>query len=446
MRLNITHYHTHFPEAPIKGRTYCYEIRQAVIELDLSQRRSKLGPVAERRRKIRELMERRTHKEPPPYTWTMGYNACVGRPTGGRPYPRFSGSSLNRSLHEKKKTDLQGATDYLLSVVRKAAGQIVRSMAGAGAGYFDPWLIGADPETEARFRNWISSVARSKAPDGIFGLGLPIHMLSPRSRGKIKDKATAFFRACPGSRVFATLTFVAPVADRTGVALLNKFFTAVRKDHPALQYFWVAERQPTSRRIHFHVVLNKRLPVKKANALWVLQQYNAGLRGVNQYGEQITMQEIKQRYAAGTVGKVLNPYDAKKIRSIAGLSGYLTKYITKQEKGVPFGCLPWHCSRGVSRLFIRTTVSPSAFRYAMSLANVRVNKKTGECWLPEYFPRPSVGNPFYLGVYMNNKAVPLPYLKEMEQINKWMLGGVRPSSMPMCDDDQYKKHFLSCEN
>lgn len=442
MLLKISHYHTEFAASPYLQRCHAYQIACARKYLSLFSRRSQLGPAARRRERVREQLEKKTSREPPPYTWTMGYNACVGRPTGGRPYPRFSGSSLNRQNNEQKKTDLQAATDYLIKVVRASAPKLTRLLAGPGQGYFCAFLIGEDPGAEARFRDWLSSLTGSEIPHGVVGLGLPIHMLSARSRGKIKDKATAFYRSCPGSRVFATLTFVAPVDDRTGVSVLNKFFTAIRKKHSSLQYFWVAERQPESRRIHFHVVLNKRLPVKEANALWVLQQYNAGLRGINKYGQLISMEEIRQRYAAGTVGKVLNPYDAKKIRSIGGLSGYLTKYITKQEKDVPFGCLPWHCSRGVSRLFIRTTVGPSAFRYCMSLANVRVDKKTGECWMPEYFPKPSAGNPFYLGVYINNKAAPLPYLKEMEQINKWMLGGLRPSRIPGCDDDQYRKHFL----
>ena len=95
---------------------------------------------------------------------------------------------------------------------------------------------------------------------------------------------------------------------------------------------------------------------------------------------------------------------------------YLTKYITKQKKNDPFGCACWHCSRKISRLFTRAAVGPSAFAYMMSLNNAKVDKTTGECFEPT-----AICEAFYVMVYVNNKEGPLKYLREMEQINKWML-------------------------
>lgn len=53
----------------------------------------------------------------------------------------------------------------------------------------------------------------------------------------------------------------------------------------------------------------------------------------------------------------------------------------------------------------------------MSLENAKVDKKTGEVM---GMPVQITGS-FYVMVYVNNKEGPLKYLREMEQINKWML-------------------------
>jgi hypothetical protein len=288
-----------------------------------------------------------------------------------------------------------------------------------------------------------------------------VHVLSARSRGKIKDKATAFFRACPGDRVFGTFSFIAPVDDKTGQSILNKFLVQCRKKFPSLQYFWVAERQENGN-IHFHMILNKRLDIGRWNALWVLSQYNSGLVGHDEFGSEISKAEIMRLYALdqkegfrGAVSRkgkkisriqaVLNPLDLKTVKSIGALSSYLTKYITKQEKNKPFGCAVWHCSRRVSRMFTRQTVGPSAFRYMKSFANYGVDKKTGEVWGEpnEYMPCQ-----FAVVVLALDKTAPLRYLKRMEQINKWVLEGVDIPRVPTVDDELYQSYFKPqpCQN
>jgi hypothetical protein len=420
-----------------------------------------VGGTARRRviKKIRRTVAKRIRTDELPYTWTMGYNNCVGRYVPGGNYPRFSGSSLNRNkqlsidFHEKNE-NVSRATRASLEMAYKIVAEYLGRQE-ALPGEVTDLLKRKDSESERKFRDWLP-VTEDRP---VFGIGLPIHVLSGRSRGKIKDKATAFFRAAAGDRVFCTLTFIAAVDDRTGVSILNKFLTAMRKKFGNLLYLWVAERQENNvefpGNIHFHMILNKRLPVGQWNALWVLQQYNDGLVGRNEYGEQVDKAEIlrlydldvkeKFRAARGRNGKkisrlqkVFNPFDVKKVQSIGGLSMYLTKYITKQ-KNYPFGCSTWHCSRRVSRMFTRTTVGPSAFAYMKSPANFTVDKTTGECWAPM-----EKREAFYVIIYANNKSAPLKYLKEMEQINKWILGGEEITRMPEIDDDHYRKIF--CKN
>ena len=422
--------------------------------------------------KIRSMMRRGVPPEIKPYTWSMGYNNCVGRYTGEQKYSRFTGSSLNRQPKQLNifmdgkyispdLSRLPTGTRDSIKLAIKAAKKLCRS----GMPIPDAirnFLMLQSEDNQREFECWLSS-AEDRL---VVGMGVPIHMLSPRSRGKIKDKATAFFRASAGDRIFCTLTFIAAVDDQTGVAILNKFLTALRKKFPTLQYLWVAERQTENidfpYNIHFHVIVNKRLPVGQWNAMWVLQQYNCGLVARNKYGDQISKEDILELYcrdvkenfrggrgksgkAISRIQELLNPLDVKKVKSIGGLSMYLTKYITKQKKGEPFSCAVWHCSRKVSRLFTRTAVGPSAFAYMMSLENCRVDKSTGEVWMPERVKSRKPGDNFFVMVYANNKAAPLRFLRELEQINKWQLAGaVEIDKPPEMTDDDYRKYF--CKN
>jgi hypothetical protein len=400
------------------------------------------GAMGIRIRKIREQMAKRTQPNAKGYTWTMGYNNCVGRYTQDREFPRFSGSSWNRSLKNNSRAKESLHTIGHLYAMADQVAEICLKTGWYVSEAFCNLLLRRDQPAKDIYDQWISTLPGFKKNWFVDESGLRIHLLSPRSRGKVRDKATALYRSCSGSRIFATCTFVAQVDDQTGVAILNKFLTAIRKEFGRVEYLWVAERQDENKdfpgNIHFHLLMNKRLPIKRWNAMWVLQQYNAGLRAKNKYKEPITMEEVLEKFESGRMQDILNPLDVKKIYGISGLSHYLTKYITKQEGNVPFACSVWHCSRRVSRMFTKSVTSPSAFRYCMSLANCRVDKKTGEV-----FEAKEIVKPFYVMVYINNKTVPLNYLREMEQINKWILAGHQLDRLWNCSDDEYKKFFLT---
>jgi hypothetical protein len=396
------------------------------------------GTNLERRvEKAKRTYNRKVAPDRKGYTWSMGYNHCVGKYSGGMKYSRFSGSSLNRStqlsFYADKHDLVRKAAISFMDAVKLAKRYYKRGEELPGP--LRDYLILQNKESEGRYSVWLSG-AQSGAEQGI---PVYFHELSPRSRGKVKDKATAFFRAAAGDRVFVTLTFVAPVDDATGVAILNKFLTSARKKIKNLQYLWVAERQDNGN-IHFHAIMNKRLPVRKWNAMWVMAQYNSGLVGKNKYDEEVSKEVIQEAYIKGDVHKHFNPLDIKRVRSIGALSSYLTKYITKQKKNTPFSCAPWHCSRQVSRMFTRATVGPSAFAYMSSFNNYRVDKSTGECFPPKM----QTDKPFYVIVYAENKAAPLKYLREMEQVNKWVLAGHPVDQVPQIDDDIYRKLF--CKN
>lgn len=281
---------------------------------------------------------------------------------------------------------------------------------------------------------------------------------SKRSRAKVKDKATAFWRSLQSrkrkvtpQRTFATFTFIEALPDQLGVKILNKFLTILRKENANLQYLWVAEPQEENdNRIHFHMLLDRRLDIKRYNALWTLQQYNGGLRGKRANGEIITMREIQTRYDHDMttefrkhdpdgIQAVLNPFSIEKATSITGLSSYLTQYITKQAADHQFGCQTWHCSRKVSKLFTKEVVSPSTFRYMCSFANAKIDYKTGEV-IKEATP---IVKQFFTMVFIHNKGAPLSRLKQMETVNRWIMEGFETDRLPELTDHLYRKVFCN---
>lgn len=282
---------------------------------------------------------------------------------------------------------------------------------------------------------------------------LPVHrirMLSAKSKDKIRGKTRAFF-ACRGkTSTFVTLTFISGVSDRQGILMLNKFLTQLRKDQGPFEYLWVAERQTKNKKftdnIHFHLIIDRRLSIVRYNSLWLLQQYNAGLKGwshllhrylnieevrlmheetmvwvrryrlAKHWGAEI-LQDIEERIHAVKVGRYLNPFNIKKINTLDALSGYLTKYVTK-NKG-QFNCSTWRCSRGVSNMFTKRLVSLELWEEAANPeVNFAINKETGELYEARTVA-PAHG--FCLIRYILNKKYFSQYTKLIDQVNDWIL-------------------------
>lgn len=358
------------------------EINDEAVYTEIKPNPYKIGRIRKKLTKddFLKLNRRNLQKPNKAYSWRLGYNVCTGQYTGDNEIPILSGSSFNRKPAKKypaKKSE-----------------------------------------------------------------ELPVHVMSKRSKGKIRDKATAFFRASQ-TRIFVTMTFIEHVDDREGKKILNKFLTVVRKEVRGFDYLVVSEHQPerAERTIHFHMLCNKRMTIQRYNDLWTLQQYNAGLTGHRKNGEAISKAEIKARYEAGTIGEVLNPVQVEKAYSISGLAAYLTKYVTKQEIGEKFGCLTWHCSRKVSRLFTSQLVGPSAFSFLLSFRNYKLDRKTGEMWAPK-----QISGAFYTLVFVNNKPAVLENLKMLEVVNSWIIEHFKPDGKISIDWNKYRRVYIGKEN
>lgn len=371
------------------------------------------------------LLNTTTQRDEKTYVCRLGYNTAANSYTGGAEIGRLSGSSLNRMESKRRR--------YEREQLFKEAKEI---QAKTCPGTYEYEVL-EERISDLRVGTYFEPKYKRQFPRSLSERGKPLHFLSKRSKGKVRDKCTALYRCFKESGILATLTFINDVSDKDAVKILNKFFTELRDSFGKVKYIWVAERQENGR-IHFHIVLDKKLAVRHYNALWVLQQYNAGICHPN-----YTIDEIKNWIAIdreypwkkSELQKRLNPFDVEKITSMYGLSYYLTKYITKNKSG-GFNCLAWHCSRNVSRLFTKTVVSRSTFSAIASKKNSRYNPRT-----KKYVQAQQIAGAFYQLFYIENKYVFLPEMSELETINCWILDGMLPDKIPILNDNDISRFF-----
>jgi hypothetical protein len=349
----------------------------------------------------------------------LGYHSVVSNYTGGNTINRLSGSSINRAARERTKMELLSNGGGKLQAVEFIKKSSNKSPVPA---WVMPGLLSPDQVKQIRDGKRVSGSSERNVQ--------PVHFLSQRSKGIVRARCAAFYRAAGGRKTFCTLGFINDVTDADGVRVLNKFLTALRDQFRGLEYIWIAERQmKTTGRIHFHLIINKFLPVVKFNALWVLQQYNAGITH-----EKLTLHEVHKYAQRGELQKHLSPMDVRKVRNVRQLSQYLTKYITKGNNKDGFGCAAWHCSREVSKLFLRTIVSWEVVELAKSDENARFNPGTGEYYGPPTYTagRQGKGGGFlYMVYHLNQPQRFLCYLREMEQLNKWIIDRTASAQMVM---------------
>lgn len=155
---------------------------------------------------------------------------------------------------------------------------------------------------------------------------------------------------------FWTITFPPGTNDDTTYKLFNKWLTRLRHEKMIASYLWVVERQQNNT-LHFHMVVNKKMCVKKANKFMrasIMHCINSS---------EIDYDRVKaMRYNGVDIAKdrktkrVVN--FAKQKRQKA-LSNYLSKYVTKNDTW--FTRLAWHCSRHYSILVTQIRLTEREF-------------------------------------------------------------------------------------
>jgi hypothetical protein len=308
--------------------------------------------------------------------------------------------------------------------------------------------------------------------------------MSPRTKRKVREKIKVFFEQCRRHATFVTLTFIEAVSDSVAVRILNKFLTQLRKDQPGrCELLWVAERQNNNAKFpgnpHFHIIVNRRLDVIRYNSLWVLQQYNEGLRGwSNRLQRRLHIDEIRVMHTETMrlidlrdaernakqqgiirdkinkvkIGNFFNPFQIKKITNDAGLSFYLTKYVTKNggEDSRGLSCALWHCTRGVSALFTQQLTTADCFTEAASGINTYIDKKTGQLYEHTVITNRDspgcAGDPvFVVIIHLLNRQHFKKYRTEMIQLNSWIMQGHRIEMDRISAAEYYAGRFVYAE-
>lgn len=252
--------------------------------------------------------------------------------------------------------------------------------------------------------------------------------LSSRTKRKIQDKMLAFYRASSGKKgwrsgvvnfSFVTLTFIDEVTDRQGIKILDLFLDQLRNKYGLFNYIWVAERQGNGR-IHFHLVADKKFPIAYINSLWINQQMGEGLHNwdaefslMDQHS--CTFEDLHSEKMFALAQKYLNPVDAKSIKTIDGISCYLTNYVTKNDSKIDGS--HWRCSQSISKLFTGQLIRQEVFEYSCNPAfNMLVNRITGQV----YEAKPYYGEYCTIS-YIYNKSRFKKFLSNLELINKYIL-------------------------
>lgn len=167
------------------------------------------------------------------------------------------------------------------------------------------------------------------------------------NKKEVSHRVRGFINQMKGEKMlyFWTITFPEKTTDDIAYILLNKWLTRLRQERMLKEYLWIAERQQNGT-IHFHMTINQKMNVKKAN-----KYMRASIMHCINNNEIQYPRENATRYNGVDIAKdrktkrVINFAKQNKQKS---LSNYLTKYVTKNDEA--FIHLAWHSSRGYSNL------------------------------------------------------------------------------------------------
>jgi hypothetical protein len=252
------------------------------------------------------------------------------------------------------------------------------------------------------------------------------------NKREVRQRILAYINTMKGQKelYFWTVTFPAGTPDNVCYQAFNTWLTKLRtryKDNSGKllramlrDYLWIAERQLGERlivkkaatgTIHFHIAIPHFMNVQRANALMRGTLKNLAKKGL--MPGAVCNPKTNDQYYLPSIAKY-NGVDICKNRKTnrivnfavkkgsRALATYLTKYVTKNDAGVPdetghiavpaFTHLAWHNSRGFSCLFTGVTFSIEEFTalgfrpFLNKVRQFRMNFATFIPWL--YGPPP----------------------------------------------------------
>lgn len=137
----------------------------------------------------------------------------------------------------------------------------------------------------------------------------------------------------PKTSYFFTATFADNVLDYdNGMKIWKKFVRILTKEYPNMRYVAVPEVQPRSGRWHFHAIFCD-LPKKS-----ILKKKYGKMH--NSFGKEVDAWQFHftKVWSKANGGGKIHRANIQVARSLAGVCGYLSKYLTKEVGGtVPVG-------------------------------------------------------------------------------------------------------------
>lgn len=153
----------------------------------------------------------------------------------------------------------------------------------------------------------------------------------------VKRKMFAYANLTASKKYFRlwSISFPQGTQDEICYKLFNNWLTRLRTELNLRSYIWIAERQKNGT-LHYHIVINSFLDVKRANKYMKTAINNAIEKG-----------EIK--YKAGQKVEYNGVDVSKNAGNPRALAKYITKYITKNSTECKR--LVYYCSQDISQLF-----------------------------------------------------------------------------------------------
>lgn len=184
---------------------------------------------------------------------------------------------------------------------------------------------------------------------------------------------------------FITVSFPPVITDLLGMQLLNTWLTSLRKYRMIRQYLWVAERQPKTNTIHFHICVPHYFNVYKANRMMggcLKELHKKGSVNFPGYTKYNGVDIAGTRPGGKGTKKYITNFAEKK--GGKALGWYLTKYVTKNN--AEFDNYAWHNSRGYSALHHGITLTDAEFidglGYVDALDNNKIFEREWFAWAP----------------------------------------------------------------
>ena len=217
---------------------------------------------------------------------------------------------------------------------------------------------------------YVDSILKYRAHMDLFSRPNPkVARTYKLNKSKVRKKMAAFTRLNQTKKFigFYSISFPSSASDDVLYTIFNRWLTNLRKTYSLKSYIWVAERQKNNT-IHFHMLTNNWLPIRKVNAAMAIAINTSVKSGLLSWGSSSvetyngvdvdSPQFPKKRKTENREEFRRRKLASKKMsisKAMQWISKYMIKYVTKND--IEFPRLAYHSSRDISRLFTSKVIN-----------------------------------------------------------------------------------------